>query len=731
MGIQTSLDELRATTHIVDAMRSADALAFVASRDPGTRTVRILSSVLDGDDQIVAIAAVHALAQVFDGEADEVLSGLLSSDRAYLREHAAWAFGVRLPRFDTIGRLIGLVAAGSFAGMLAQRTLQQWGSSAPDHVAVGLEAALLGITDPAARSRVVETLSLVRGSIATAALCRITVDTRESEQVRVAAIAGLGDRERDDALVALVSRYAEGDGYLANVARLALVDLGREETTRAPWQSGITVAQMFLHADIDPQLTRAGSGDNGGIATLLVRLGDALTADQAPRDDAAAALPVQRVITLSRGSAADAIASLSPVASTVHGHSYASIPLLSDPLPSPEAWPLRVAAERGIRRVLRTSGTVDVVHLRMADVGSLAASNVARELGVPVVFTVAPDPHGIIHSLESSGSLTRENFGDVDAREHYWFRARLVQRIAGDAAHTVLFPRPNLQQDIKNLVGIDIAAHPERHSIVPEGIDLGVVDRSVAEASAFAAGAAPTAPLTQLSELLSTLPEERRHLPLLISVGRMHRVKGVATMVDAWASGTLRDRANLLIVGGNLAEPSRDESEQLDLINARIEPSERERSGLLLAGHQPNDTVARWVAAARFGVPGLAAPAGVYVCGSLKEEFGIALLEAMASGLMVVAPNGGGPATYVRDDVTGFLTTTSDPAQLGSAIAAALDAVAAESSADRTDLSRATVADNFTIEAMAYALHTVYATVAATEQTPPRAARQDWAVAAR
>jgi glycosyltransferase involved in cell wall biosynthesis len=731
MGIQTSLDELRATTHIVDAMRSADALAFVASRDPGTRTVRMLSSVLDGDDQIVAIAAVHALAQVFDGEADEVLSGLLSSDRAYLREHAAWAFGVRLPRFDTIGRLIGAVAAGSFAGMLAQRTLQQWGSSAPDHVAVGLEAALLGITDPAARSRVVETLSLVRGDIATAAICRIAADMREPERVRVAAIAGLGDRVRTDDLVALVSRFAEGDGYVADVARLALVDLGREETTRAPWQSGLTVAQMFLHADIDPQLTRAGSGDNGGIATLLVRLGDALTAAQPVRDDAAAALPVQRVITLSRGSAAEAIASLSPVASTVHGHSYASVPLLSDPVPSPDAWPLRVAAERGIRRVLRTSGTVDVVHLRMADVGSLAASNVARELGIPVVFTVAPDPHAIIHSLESSGSLTRENFGDIDAKEHYWFRARLVQRIAGDAAHTVLFPRPNLQQDIKDLVGIDITAHPERHSIVPEGIDLGVVDRSVAEASAFAAGAEPTAALTELTELLNALPEERRHLPLLISVGRLHRVKGMATIATTWASGPLRERANLLIVGGNLATPSQDEREQLDLINAAIDPAERASAGLILSGHQPNDTVARWVAAARFGVPGLAAPAGVYVCGSLKEEFGIALLEAMASGLMVVAPNAGGPATYVRDGVTGYLTATSDPALLEAAILSALDAVAAETSPERVKLSRATVADNFTIQAMAYALHTVYATVAATEQTPPRAARQDWAVVAR
>lgn len=730
MGIQTSLDELRATTHIVDAMRSADALAFVASRDSGTRTVRVLSSVLDGPDQIVAIAAVHALAQVFDDEADEVLSSLLSSDRAYLREHAAWAFGVRLPRFDTIGRLIGLVADGAFSGMLAQRTLQQWGASAPDHVGVALEGALLGVHEPAARYRLVETLSLVRGRLATAALCRIAVDTTESEQVRVAAIAGLGDRDRSDDLVTLVSGLASGDGFIADVARLALVDLGREEVSRAPWQTGLTVAQMFLHADIDPQLTRAGSGDNGGIATLLVRLGDALTTETA-RDDATAAMPVQRVITMSRGSAADALGSLSPIASTVHGHSYAAVPLLRDPVPSPAAWPLRVAAERGIRRVLRTSGTVDVLHLRMADVGSLAASNVARELGIPVVFTVAPDPHGIIHSLEASGSLTRENFGDIDATEHYWFRARLVQRIAGDAAHTVLFPRPHLQRDIKDLVGIDITAHPERHTIVPEGIDLDVVDRAVAEASAFAGGAAPSAPLAQLVDLLDTLPADRRHLPLLISVGRLHRVKGMATIVQAWARGPLRDRANLLIVGGDLASPSLDEREQLTLINDVIAPEDHTSSGLLLSGHQPNDTVARWVAATRFGVPGFAAPAGVYVCGSLKEEFGIALLEAMASGLMVVAPSGGGPATYVLDGHTGFLTSTSNPAMLEAAIGDALDAVSAEQSDERTELSRSTVAESFTIQAMASALHTVYATVAATEQTNPRAPRFDRTVVAR
>ncbi|MCU1405803.1 MAG: hypothetical protein JWQ43_2106 [Glaciihabitans sp.] len=726
MGIQTSLDELRSTVHIVDAMRAADDLAFVASRNAGVRTVRVLAGALGGDDQITAIAAVHALAQVFDSEADDVLSGLLSSDKPFLREHAAWAFGARLPRFDTVARLIGTVINGGFSGMIAQRTLQQWSAAAPSQVSIGVESALLGVHETGARYRLVETLGVITDRIATAALARIAADESESESVRVAAVAGLGDRVGEADVVNLVSRLAGGADYVADVARLALVDLTAGKTPRAPWQTGLTVAQMFLHADIDPELTRAGSGDNGGIATLLVRLGNALT-DEHPYDplsesalsvDTAAmggdTSRVQRVITLSRGSAAEALDSLSQAGSTVQGHAYASVPLLHDPVASSEAWPFRIAAERGIRRILRAAGTVDVVHLRMADVGSLAASNVARDLGIPVVFTVAPDPHAIINSLEISGQLTRENFGEIDAREHYWFRTRLVQRLAADAAHTVLFPRPDLARDMRELVGIDIHDHPERHSVVPEGIDLEVVDAAVAEAAEHAAGGEPTAPLAELRSLLAQLPEERRGLPLMLSVGRMHRVKGMATIVEAWATGPLRDQANLLVIGGNLVSPSDDEREQLDRINASVPEGSTGAAGLILSGHRPNDTVARWVAAARFGVPGLAAPRGIYICGSLKEEFGIALLEAMAAGLMVVAPAGGGPATYVANGETGFLTRTSDVYQLAAAMLAALNTVATETSDARATTSRETVSKDFTIQAMASALTVVYAGVGQT-----------------
>ncbi|MGV8970335.1 MAG: glycosyltransferase [Microbacteriaceae bacterium] len=720
MGIQTALDEANAAVRIVDIMRAADDVAFVANRNPGLRTVRVLAATLAGSDQISAIAAVHALGQVADDDADDLLSELLSSDRLFLREHAAWALGSRLPRLDAVARLLGQISQGGFPGMLAQRTIQAWGIPAPEHMAVGIESALLGTTNVQARARLVETISLIPGRTASRALEMFASDATEDISVRVAAITGLGDRPAIASALDVVSALAAGDDYLATAAKLALVDLTAAPTPRAPWQTGLTVAQMFLHADIDPDLTRAGSGDNGGIATLLVRLGDSLAAQAvagaAPAGSsgvarATDARSIQRVITMSRGGVHEAFDSLEQAGAVMRGHAYASVPLLSEPVSSPDAWPLRVAAERGIRRVLRAAGNVDVIHLRMADVGSLAAANVARDLDIPVVFTVAPDPHGVINSLDLAGELTRENFGDIDEKEHFWFRARLVQRLAADAAHTVLFPRPQLERDMKVLVGIDITNHAERHSIVPEGIDLAVVDTSVAEAAALAAGAEPTPPLAELAALINKLPESRRSLPLFVSVGRLHRVKGMAMLVNAWAGSEVSDRANLLIIGGDLVNPSHDEREQLLRMDAIIAPAARSSRGLILAGHQPNDTVARWVAAARFGMPGLNAPGGVYVCASIKEEFGIAILEGMAAGLLVVAPTGGGPATYIDNGVTGILTPTHDARLLGASLSKALDLVATEVGNERPDRSRAVVEADFTIGAMASTLSDIYADV--------------------
>ncbi|MGD3997131.1 hypothetical protein QT641_22530, partial [Xanthomonas citri pv. citri] len=124
------------------------------------------------------------------------------------------------------------------------------------------------------------------------------------------------------------------------------------------------------------------------------------------------------------------------------GHVLAPIPLMTEPTDATNAWPASVAAERGIRRALTAHGRVGVVHLRMADVGSMAAAAVATTLGIPTVFTLAPDPHAVIHDLDMTGALTRGGFGAVDTQEHYWYRTALVSRLATGAHHSALFPRP-------------------------------------------------------------------------------------------------------------------------------------------------------------------------------------------------------------------------------------------------------------------------------------------------
>ena len=683
---------------MVDVLRSGDRLAAAASAESGPAPVRLLTAAINEDDELTAVAAVHALARVFDDGADAVLSELLSHPRAFLREHASWALKARLPRLDAIGRLVGVVVSGGFSGVLAQRTLARWAASAPGQVALAIEGALAGAADPAVRTRLVETLGLVPGPIAGRPLLRLAVDLGEHPTVRLTAVAALGDRPADAASVAAVRHLGTADGDLGTVARLAAIDLGIEAAGPGPGPgAGLTVAQLFLHADIDRDLSRAGAGDNGGVATLLVRLGDALATGPG----------VGRVLTLSRGTASAALDALTPG----EGHLLTPVPLLAEAASASQAWPSRVAAERGIRRVLRWHGA-DVLHLRMAEVGSLAAAEVARELGIPVVFTLAPDPHAVIHALDMTGALHRGNFGTEDEREHYWFRARLVQRLAEDSAHIVLFPRPQLQHDMHELLGLDVAGEPDRFTVVPEGIDLRV---SAAASSEVERPGLPGPALAELDALVASLPEHRRRLPLAISVGRLHRVKGMATLVEAWAGDAeLAERCNLLIVGGDLADPSPDEREQLDLIAGVLGRFPAAAPGLLMPGHRPNDVVAIWLAAARAGRPGGIGPAGVYVCSSLKEEFGLALLEALASGLVVVGPAAGGPATYIDDGVTGVLVDTRQPDEVARAMRAAFGLATAPGQAERMEHALERVSADFTVQAMADRLGAIYADAALT-----------------
>jgi glycosyltransferase involved in cell wall biosynthesis len=525
-----------------------------------------------------------------------------------------------------------------------------------------------------------------------------------------------------------IAALASGDDRVADAVRLAESDRAlrrldfvggrssqRTGSTGAEDPCGVRVAQVHLGAVLDPDLLHSGVGDTGGIATLLVRLGVAL----------ARTPDIAKVVTIGRGTVRDV---LDIAGQPVGGPRFAPVAL------EPEAgtafgdsWPARISAERGLQRVVRLDGRPDVIHLRMADAGTLAAANVAAMLGIPTVFSLAPDPHGLIASREASGDLDRRSFGVDDDLTHLWYRVHLVERLARQADHVALFPRERLIDQLRELVGIDVTAAPGRFTVVPEGIDVA----QIRHASAAIAGLSATAPdatnpgdagaaepggtpppgaLGYLLDRVAALPPSRHGLPIVLSVGRLNELKGMARLAEAFASNpALRARATLVIVGGNLDDPTAAEAIELARIRAAQAAEPDLATALVLLGHRPHGEIAQLLAAVRHGVGRLIGPHGAYACASRKEEFGLAIVEALAAGLPVVAPLAGGPATYVEDGRTGWLVDTGDPVALARGVARALDLAPRPG---RAEYAAETIASRYDISGMAQVMTSVYSRVA-------------------
>ncbi|HEY5874319.1 MAG TPA: glycosyltransferase, partial [Ilumatobacteraceae bacterium] len=440
---------------------------------------------------------------------------------------------------------------------------------------------------------------------------------------------------------------------------------------------GIVVIQPFLHARLDRTGSSLGAGDAGGIAALLRSLGTAI----ANVDD------VDEVITVTRRDVDEARTEwLAP------GHRVERIRFgPGGVVPWREAWVHRTQIERRLLEIGRAlSGRRVVWHLRMADVGTLAAAAVARRLGQPVVFTAAPDPHIVIDALQDGGHLDRSRFAVEDAASQYWFRARMVERLTAQVEHLAVLPRPTIERELVDLLGIEPADLAARSTVIAEGVD---VDESNRARARLLDGTTPP----EVRRVLDSLPVERRRLPWLLTVGRLHPSKGPQRIVEAVVAETdLAERVNIVIVGGDIVRPSPDEQSTIELVQRAAHDS---TSGLVsLTGHLPPSAVSDLMAF-------VAAQGGVYVCASDKEEFGLAIVEALAAGAMVVAPERGGPASYVDDGDTGVLCDTRSPEQLGRAIVRALGRA---TDLGRAERSRTMVRNDLSVDRMARRLVEVY-----------------------
>ena len=283
---------------------------------------------------------------------------------------------------------------------------------------------------------------------------------------------------------------------------------------------------------------------------------------------------------------------------------------------------------------------VEVLRARGHDVTVACRPGSVTEARLPAVGTVLSDLHRWPpDELRRMAAVVRERRIDVIhthlSRAHFF--GVLLRRLAGvpvvATAHSARLQPHWWWNDHVIAVSEATARFQRRVNLVPRG-RLSVVHNFVPLPGPIAADARP-----RLRASLGVAPDEL----LLGRVGSLFREKGVVHLVRALSK---IPKAKLLLVGDGEAE-----------VALRAEAANRgvtER--VIFAG--PRSDVSEILAAL-----------DVFVLPSLVEAFPMAILEAMAAGLPVVATRVGGVSECVADGETGLLVPPGDPEALAHAIA--------------------------------------------------------------
>lgn len=281
---------------------------------------------------------------------------------------------------------------------------------------------------------------------------------------------------------------------------------------------------------------------------------------------------------------------------------------------------------------------------RLIQVDAGPATPLSNEAMIPLVDEFA---RGVI------GCAEREGYSYALVHSHYWLSVAAGQAVTKrwQVPHLATFhtlaevklrarasehePEARIEAERRLVHAVDrvvvATAHerqllrqiyrlsPDRVSVIPLGVDLGQFqprDRAAARAGLG-------------------LPADGR---VLLAVGRIEPLKGFDILIRALPQVTASDDVLLRIVGGD--ELAAAEFARLRAVADEVGVADR----VDFVGAVPHEALAAHYNAA-----------DLVVVPSFYESFGLVALEAMASGVPVVASRVGGLTTTIADGRTGYL----------------------------------------------------------------------------
>lgn len=382
--------------------------------------------------------------------------------------------------------------------------------------------------------------------------------------------------------------------------------------------------QSMFYGDFED----SGKGNNGGLAILLKNLGDEISKDTR--------VSFVFTITITEDLAKAFISSYGDK------HIFVRLPIYLEEPRSDSFLKRELFIKRYIKNFFKKINICpDVFHIRYLDNASKAVAGLSKELNKKLVFTLTPDPHrnmfdheGLMRKIQLEELI--EKLNKIKIGDELIFKSDGILGIgSGEVKKELQKYFPQFEEENIN----------KKLQMIGEGIQI---ESSFDDYEAI--------DLDEFMEL-NGINKNFFDKPILLNVGRLSIQKGQIELLKAWTTSKFSQTHNLLIIGGDLEKPSKEERMVLDFFDKHMEDKDHLKDNFCHKAAMPNEKIRlleNKITKKSFDYP------HIYFCSSLKEEFGIAILEAMGQGFLVIGPKKGGVKSYIENKVNGFLVDTSN-----------------------------------------------------------------------